>query len=315
VNWSDTSTPIPDQVRAASAWVAGRARSVRVERGAIEAYAAALPARVELPDPDPATQLLDRDREARAAFAICLNAINFGSGWWPTIRKRPGHSGYFTIAAGLTERFRMGGPWTARELSRMSATEVAAVVGQDSSQLLMAQFATSLRDVGEHLLAEHGGRFEAAVDAAAGSAVTLAGLLSEWQAFADLSAYDERPVPFYKRAQLAAADVDRAGVAAFPDRGRLTAFADNLVPHVLRVDGVLRLTPALAEAIDAGELLVHGAAEEVELRACAVHAVELLAAATAGRLSPPDIDAALWNRGGEPRYKAVPRPRSRSTAY
>jgi hypothetical protein len=315
VHWSETSTPIPDQVRAACAWVAGRAHSVRVERGAIDAYAAALPEGGDLPAPDPATQLLDGDREARAAFAICLNAINFGSGWWPTIRKRPGRSGYFTIAAGLTERFRMGGPWSARELSRISATEVAAVVGQDSGHLLMAQFAGSLRDVGEHLLAEHDGSFEAVVDAAAGSAVALAGLLSEWQAFADLSAYDERPIPFFKRAQLAAADVDRADVAALRDRDRLTAFADNLVPHVLRVDGVLRLTPPLAAAIDAGELLVHGSAEEVELRACAVHAVELLSAASGGRLSPAAIDAALWNRGGEPRYKAIPRPRSRSTAY
>jgi hypothetical protein len=195
VNWSDTSTSIPDQVRAACAWVAGRAHSVRIERGAIEAYAALLPPAAELPDPDPATQLIDGDREARAAFAICLNAINFGSGWWPAIRKRPGHSGYFTIAAGLTERFRMGGPWTARELSTMSATEVAAVVGQDSSQLLMTQFATSLRDVGEHLLAEHGGRFGAVVEAAESSAVAHAGLLSEWQAIADIYAYDERPVP------------------------------------------------------------------------------------------------------------------------
>ncbi len=312
---SENSTPVPDQVRAACAWVAGRARSVRIERAAIEAYAAALPESAELPDPDPATQLLDGDRESQAAFAICLNAINFGSGWWPTIRKRPGHSGYFTIAAGLTERFRIGGAWSARELTRLTVADVAAVAGQDSSHLLMAQFATSLHDVGDHLLAEYDGRFAAAVDAAAGSAVALVGLLSEWQAFADLSAYDERPVPFFKRAQLAAADIDRAGVATLPDLGRLTAFADNLIPHVLRVDGVLRLTPALAEAIDAGELLVHGSAEEVELRACAVQAAELLAAATDGRLSPPAIDSVLWNRGAEPRYKAIPRPRSRSTAY
>jgi hypothetical protein len=41
----------------------------------------------------------------------------------------------------------------------------------------------------------------------------------------------------------------------------------------------------------------------------------LLAAATDNRLSPAEIDAALWNRGREPRYKAIPRPRSRNTAY
>ena len=82
---------------------------------------------------------------------------------------------------------------------------------------------------------------------------------------------------------------------------------------MLRLDGVLRLDPALEARIDAGELLVHGCAEEVELRACAVHAIELLSAAS--RLSPAEIDGALWNRGGGERYKSIPRPRSRNTAY
>lgn len=153
------------------------------------------------------------------------------------------------------------------------------------------------------------------VDTSGGSALALADLLASWDAFADTSTYAGRPVPFFKRAQIAAADVDRAGLASFPDRDRLTAFADNLVPHVLRVDGVLRLDPALERAIDAGELLEHGAPAEVELRAAAVHAVELLAAATGGRLAPAEIDALLWNRGRAPRYKAIPRPRSRNTAY
>jgi hypothetical protein len=189
------------------------------------------------------------------------------------------------------------------------------VVGQDGDHPLMEQFAASLRDVGGHLMAEHDGSFEALADAAGGSAVELAGLLAAWDAFADVSTYDGRPVPFYKRAQLAAADIDRAGAASFADVGAFTAFADNLVPHVLRVDGILSLDPALEEAIEAGRLLEHGAPEEVELRACAVQAIELLATATASRLSPAEIDSALWNRGRDPRYKTRPRSRSRNTAY
>ncbi|MDA8068296.1 MAG: hypothetical protein M0T77_06755, partial [Actinomycetota bacterium] len=61
--------------------------------------------------------------------------------------------------------------------------------------------------------------------------------------------------------------------------------------------------------------------EEVEIRACAVHAVELLAAAapssgtSAAQIGAAQIDQILWNRGQEARYKAVPRHRSRSTAY
>jgi Potential Queuosine, Q, salvage protein family len=304
--------------------VARRARSVRIEETAIEAYAAALPigepgaaqepAGAEAAE-DPLGALAGADREVRAAFAICLNAINFGSGWWPTIRKRPDHSGFFTVAAGLGDRFREDGPWPAEELAGLDAATVAAVLGQDPEHPLIAQFAAALRDVGGHVLADHGGEFAAVAEAPGGSAPALAGLLGSWDAFADVSTYEGRRVPFFKRAQLAAADLDRAGVVALRDLDRLTAFADNLVPHVLRLDGVLRLDPELKATIEAGQLLEHGSAPEVELRAGAVQTVELLAAATGGRLSPPEIDAALWNRGRAPRYKAVPRPRCRNAAY
>jgi hypothetical protein len=286
---------------------------VRIEESAIATYAAGLQVATELPPPDPATHFGEGDREGRAAFVICLNAINFGSGWWPTIRKRPGHSGYFTIAAGLTERFRAAGPWSARELTQLEAADLAVVTGQDPALPLMEQYASSLRDVGEHLRADHGGRFEGLVEAANGSAVALADLLAGWKAFADVSTYDGEPVPFYKRAQIAAADITRTGVAALGEEDRLTAFADNLVPHVLRIDGVLRLDPKLEARIEAGDLLAHESPGEVELRACAVHAIELLSATTP--LSPAEIDGILWNRGATERYKSLPRPRSRSTAY
>jgi hypothetical protein len=314
VIWERTTSSVPDRVRAGCAWVASRSRSVEIEQDAIEAYAAELglapPAL-----PDAATQFAEGDREARAAFVVCLDAINFGSGWWPTIRKRPGLSGYSTIAAGMTKRFRARGGWSAAELAQLDAAGIAVVVGQDPGQPLMELYATALRDVGEHVLAEHGGSFEALVEAASGSAVAFAGLLAGWDAFADASEYEGRPVPFFKRAQIAAADVNRFGVVPLAGEERLTAFADNLVPHVLRVDGILRLDPELVARIDAEQLLEHGSPEEVELRACAVHAIELLSAASPARLSPAEIDATLWHRGSSPRYKSVPRHRSRNTSY
>ena len=53
---------------------------------------------------------------------------------------------------------------------------------------------------------------------------------------------------FYKRAQIVPNDLAVAGVADFRDLDRLTIFADNLVPHVLRVDGVLRYDAGSARA-------------------------------------------------------------------
>ncbi len=94
-------------------------------------------------------------------------------------------------------------------------------------------------------------------------------------------------------------------MAEFHDLDRLTIFADNLVPHVLRVDGVLRYDPALAARIDAGELLPPGE-EETEIRACALHACELIARRSG--VPPRTLDGWLWNRGQAPRYKARPAP-------
>lgn len=283
-----------------------RARFVAIDRERIVGYAAGLGG---APAEDASSAA---DPETAAAFAICMNAINFGSGWWPTVRKRPGLSGYSTMAAGVEERFAAEGPWTADQLLALDATTVAEVLGQDQAHPLMAEFAAALRDVGSHLGDEYGGRYLAVVEAA-DSVPSLAATFAGWESFADVSTYEGREVPFFKRAQLAAADLHRAGLAPLPGAERLTAFADNLVPHVLRVDGVLGLELELEARIETGELLAHGSPEEVELRAAAVHAIELLA--DASPFIPAEIDTVLWNRGREPRYKALPRPRCRNTAY
>ena len=87
---------LPDEIRAAAAAVAARARHVRIDEDAIEPYAATLPA-----ESPPAPDLEGASDEDRAAFSLTLNAVNFGSGWFPTLRKAPGMSGFRTVEAGL----------------------------------------------------------------------------------------------------------------------------------------------------------------------------------------------------------------------
>ena len=117
---------------------------------------------------------------------------------------------------------------------------------------------------------------------------------------------------FYKRAQIVPSDLALAGVARFRDLDRLTIFADNLVPHVLRCDGVLVYDAALAEHVDAERILTN-AEQEREIRAAAVHAC----VAIAKRLDVPEriLDMWLWNRGQAPEYKARPRHRARTVFY
>jgi len=302
------------ELRSACEQVADRAVHVRVERERASAYIGSLVLDAPSPGLDPEAHLTTGSREQLATFWLTLDAINFGSGWFPTLRKREGQSGYFTVATGVRNRFVDEGPWSAGELAEIGAAEVALALGQNPDHELMALFARSLNDLGRHVADDYDGRFASVADSAGSSAVALVECLAGWDSFADTSRYDGLDVPFLKRAQICTANLARAGVAAFHDLDRLTMFADNLVPHVLRLDGLLGYDPALVDRVERGELIGHDSPEEIEIRACALHAVELIAAERAGAIAA-DIDSVLWNRGREPRYKASPRHRSRCTAY
>jgi hypothetical protein len=320
------SRDVLDRIREACALVSRRALSVRIDPERLRALAAEL-AREPAPPShlDPAHAGLGSP-EATLAYVITLDAINFGSGYFPWLAKRPGLSGYFTIATALRERFEAKGPWSAEELRGLDAAECAATFGQDPGRPeaaeLMGLFARALGDLGEFLAVGYGGRFDGPVAEAAGSAARLVGILSRMPLYRDVARYEELEVPFYKRAQITAADLHAAfrgeGPGRFRDLDRLTLFADNVVPHVLRREGVLAYEAALARRIDAEEPIASGSREEVEIRACAVHAVELCAAEIArlgGSATAQALDHALWSRGQRPEIKAHPRHRTRSVFY
>lgn len=61
-----------------------------------------------------------------------------------------------------------------------------------------------------------------------------------------------------------------------------------------------------------------GSVEAVEIRACGLHAVELLVAeirASGRAVTAGELDSVLWNRGADERYKSRPRHRSRCVYY
>ena len=288
---------LTDDVRATCREIAERARHVTIDLARLSALEPGAP-----PELDAGRHYLDGPPEDVADYMLVLDSINFGSGWFPTLRKREGMSGYFTVASSLADHWRSPGGWSAEELRALGAEDVALVLGQEPGHELMGLYAEALRELGRFLDTR---RALDLVAEAGRSAERLASMLAGGMRFFD-------DVGFWKRAQIAANDLALAGVAEFDDLDRLTIFADNLVPHVLRVDGVLVYEPALAARIDAGDLLPPGA-EEREIRGCAVHACELLSE----RLGTPArlIDTALWSRGQEPRYKAVPRHRTRTVFY
>jgi hypothetical protein len=316
-------------IRASCAEVVRRAGSVRIDPEGIAALSEEL-ARTPRggPDLDPA-HLGAGDAEASLAYVLSLDAINFGSGYFPHLSKRPGLSGYFTLATCLREHFEAAGPWSARQLVALSARDCAELLEQDLAVPaiceLMGLYAQALGDLGSFLIGRYDGRFSGPVAEAGGCAARLVEILASMPLYRDVAEYSGLVVPFYKRAQLTVADLaasfEGRGYGRFRDLDQLTCFADNLVPHVLRREGVLVYTPGLAERIDAGELIDAGSPEEVEIRAGAVHAVELCVRAIRGRgrthrdVTAQRLDCVLWNRGQRPELKAHPRHRTRTFSY
>jgi hypothetical protein len=225
---------LTDEVRATCAEIAAQAHPVGID---LDAVAEVQPAAVA--ELDPERHYLEGDPADVADYMLALDAINFGSGWFPTLRKR----------------------------TFEGAPDLVAVAGD--------------------------------------SAERLAEMLARGMAM-----FDDRG--FYKRAQIVPNDLALAGVAEFGDLDRLAIFADNLVPHVLRCDGVLVYDDELAARIDGGVSLEIGGAER-EIRACAVHACELISQRTG--VPARTIDTWLWTRGQAPEYKAHPRHRCRTVFY
>ncbi len=259
---------------------------------------------------------LEATETAPATLVLALDAINFGSGYHDIVRKRPGLSGSRTMATSLEKYVAWIGPLTPGRLQQMTVSDTSQIFGQDldggAQEELMSLFASALTDLGWWL--EASGGVNAVVARADGSAEALAELLTEMAFYRDVEQYDGAPVAFYKRAQITAADLSRQiRPSLFSDLHQLTAFADNLVPHVLRIDGVLNFDAELAQAIQLGTLLEPGGQADIEIRAAGVECVDRLAARTG--LMAMDIDTVLWERGSLPEMKATPRHRARSVFY
>ena len=260
------------------------------------------------------------------AYILTLDAINFGSGYFPSLRPVDGRTGYFMVARALRDHFAEQGPMSARELHEITPEKCADLFGQnldepDPSEL-MNHFAKALRDLGALLLEHYEGRFTALVEEADHSASELVEILGGMPLYRDVAHYDDFDVPLYKRAQITVADLHLGlrgeGLGRFDDLDQLTMFADNQVPHVLRVEGILHYSPQLAELIETDTYLKRDSRQEVEIRACGLHAVEQIV----DRLHNAGVDTTamavdnyLWDIGESPPYTESKKHRTKSTYY
>lgn len=316
---------ILDDVREGFAFVAKRARLVRIHQDRLSDFAALL-------KPLPAEKTFDSGHhyqggtEQTAAFVLTLDTINFGSGYkddmaaegWEVFED----SIYFSLSTRLKRRFETDGPFSADQQAFMTDADCARLLDLPFDQPVCRAFAglcaRNFNELGAHIGARYGGSFLAMVNHADGCVDRFIAEMAQMKAFADMPVYQGRRIPILKRAQSTAGDLNDAfaklGLYAFHDIERLTILADNDVPHVLRTDGLLSYDDNLAQRIDAGIPLDPGSPEEVEIRACTGYVAGQLAKLSG--LTEIAIDRILWHRAAEDgRYKTGRAHRTKTIFY
>jgi hypothetical protein len=249
------------------------------------------------------------DPALTTTYVLVLDALNFcfwGEPRWTISTEHGELNGYFGMAAALTLVIERGEPLLdPRWLESLTTESLKGVIGGTNDLPLMNERAENLRELGIAIRTHLDGDPLALIRKGGKDACGIAARIVDiCPSFNDVASHDGQEVRLYKRAQILAADLASAlgnssglGITGLE---KLTAFADYKVPQVLRELGLLTYAPRLRRRIDSQVELPAGSAEEMEIRAATVWAVEALRLELANQgahFDAYEVDWLLWNMG------------------
>ena len=265
------------------------------------------------------------DDESTAAFVITLDAINFGSGYFPYLRKRDGQSGYHTVAASLRDHVTRRGPIAGGGCARSTLPSCNKIFDQpDYGARTRADGSVRARIARprrvhcrvRRLVRDH---------SCARRTRARRGWSSNSTACRSSTTSRRTAVPTYRctSARRSPPTTSRQAFVTMRPRPLRRPPPPDDVRRQPRPSRVARrrraaVPPELSSESSASRHRA-GSQPEVEIRAVGLHAVELLQqrAESLGRVDDGGQDRlrVVEPRRRRARYKAIPRHRSRSVFY
>jgi hypothetical protein len=267
------------------------------------------------------------DPEETAMYTFVLDSLNFcfwGEPRWSVSYHGQQLNGYWALAASLRRAVEEGVPILIPSyLAAMPLHDLAHVLRGTTPIPLLEERLGNVQELGAVLTARYDGRVALLIAAAGGDVVALVRRVTrELSSFKDVAHYRGRLVRLYKRAQILVGDLAASlggkGLGRFSNLDELTVFADYRLPQILRWWGVLEYEAGLAGRVDARELIAAGSAEEIEIRAHTVWAVELMRRELArlGRVyASYQLDWWLWESSQHMEGEAKPYHRTLTIYY
>lgn len=221
--------------------------------------------------------------------------------------KVDGYTGYFALCAAVNRAMKENKDFLNPNFySTVTEEQLKNVLRSDTETEipLISERVKCLHEAGSVLLKCFDGSFVNCVKKSEHSALNLLKLIVEnFQSYRDEAIYKGHSVSFYKRAQILIADIwacfQGEGLGFFKDVNEITMFADYRVPQSLLYYGVLEYSQELLEKLkDNKTVLGNGDEEEVEIRGCSIHAVELVKELAQEKIKNVNsilIDHYLWD--------------------
>jgi len=242
-------------------------------------------------------------------FIFVFNSINFcywGNPKWTIKYMDKQYDGAWGIIASLGRAIDNNIPiLDAKFLSTLSKNDLKEILKGNITIPLFNERLKILRENGKILAEKYNGQFSKVLEKSENDALRLLEILTaDFPSFDDTAQYNCQKVIFHKRAQLAISDIYRTfkgkKFGNLKNIDQLTAFADYKIPQSLRNLGILEYAPELAAKIDNKIQIPAGSEEEVEIRANAIWAIELMKKELKAKnfdVTSMDIDSYLWLLG------------------
>lgn len=211
-------------------------------------------------------------------FILIYDALNFyfwGEPKWTVIKNGQSLGGSYGLLESLKLAIEDGAPLLTPEgLQHLTQVQLADILKANTQIPFLAERLHLLQDVGKVLMEQHVESWSALLEENHHDALAIAERLTHIfpTVFKDEAVYQNQPVRFWKRAQLAALHLSHC-IPSLNISG-LTALADYKIPNVLRQLGILEYHPVLAERIEKKEEIASGSEEEMEIRASMVIAID-----------------------------------------
>jgi len=217
------------------------------------------------------------------------------------------YTGYMALCAALTRAVEAGIPITSSKFyASITEKDVREIFASSSSSEipLIEQRVKNLQESGKVLNEKFGGSFANCIRQCNESACELLKLVTtEFTSFRDEGVIQGKRVSFYKRAQILIGDIwglfRGSGLGKFNDIDSLTMFADYRVPQSLVHFRALEYSDQLYELLNKNHMFQNGDRQEIEIRGCSIHAVELICqqlklSETTLQVNSTVIDFFLW---------------------